>query len=85
MRGAKDLTSSHVTIHRKALDTRKMLLLKRCDTIKLQRCIFCARELKEKTNVRAIHFLVAARFVTADKSQDRISLHIALHHLNVQE
>ena len=32
---------------------------------------------KEKTNLCTIHFLLAARFVTGDKSQDRISLQSA--------
>ena len=44
--------------------------------MQLQRCTSQVNW-KEETNLCAIHFLVAATFVTVDKSQERISLHNA--------
>ena len=47
-----------------------------CNTMQLQRCTSQVNW-KEETNLCAIHFLVAATFVTVDKSQERICLHNA--------
>ena len=47
-----------------------------CNTMQLQRCTSQVNW-KEETNLCPIHFLVAAAFVTVDKSEERISLHSA--------